>query len=252
MVRRLDNQTLRERVYAHLREEILDNRIAPGSVLQEVPLAESLGVSRGPIREALGSLAAEGLVTITPRRGAVVTTLTKRDFLEAYQVREALEALAVRIAVPRMADRELDALDARIEEMEQCSSRADDTGFFDANAAFHEAFVLASGNTKLIEVYRRLVGQMGPYRRPSALLRGSLDRSIAEHRMIMAAARERDAERAAALVVDHIRVPQRRLDSLSDEDFARENRIRHQGTSVPATEGSEPSATVPANGNAQA
>ncbi len=252
MVRRLDNQTLRERVYAHLREEILDNRIAPGSVLQEVPLAESLGVSRGPIREALGSLAAEGLVTITPRRGAVVTTLTKRDFLEAYQVREALEALAVRIAVPRMSDRELDALDARIEEMEQCSARADDTGFFDANAGFHEAFVLASGNTKLIEVYRRLVGQMGPYRRPSALLRGSLDRSIVEHRKIMSAARERDAEQAAALVVDHIRVPQRRLDGLSDEDFARENRIRHQEALPAPIEGLEPNTTVPATGNARA
>ena len=85
-----DNTTLRGRVYQHLREGILSNRIAPGTVLQEVPLAESLGVSRGPIREALGDLAAEGLVTITPRRGAVVTSLSKRDFLEAYQVREAL------------------------------------------------------------------------------------------------------------------------------------------------------------------
>lgn len=225
---RLENTTLRERVYAHLKEEILVNRIAPGSVLLEVPLAESLGVSRGPIREALGSLAAEGLVTITPRRGAVVTKLTKRDFLEAYQVREALEQLAVRMAVPRMSEGELDALDALIEEMLRCSARSDDTGFFDANAAFHEAFVVASGNTRLVEVYRRLVGQMGPYRRPSALLRGSLDRSIAEHQEIMIAARARDAERAAALVVDHIRVPQRRLDSLSDEDFARENLLRFE------------------------
>ncbi len=85
-----------------MREGILANRIAPGTVLQEVPLAESLGVSRGPIREALGDLAAEGLVTITPRRGAVVASLSKRDFLEAYQVREALESLAVQLAVPVM------------------------------------------------------------------------------------------------------------------------------------------------------
>src|SRR3979490_2783979 len=114
----VDNTTLRERVYAHLKGEILDNRIAPGSILQEVPLAESLGVSRGPIREALGTLAAEGLVTITPRRGAVVTALTKRDFLEAYQVREVLEALAVRLAIPRMSDAELDALEGPIAEMQ--------------------------------------------------------------------------------------------------------------------------------------
>lgn len=225
---RFDNKTLRERVYAHLKEEILDNRIPPGSVLQEVPLAESLGVSRGPIREALGSLAAEGLVTITPRRGAVVTALTKHDFLEAYQVREVLEALAVRLAVPRMSDDELHALEGPIEEMLRCSARADDTGFFEANTAFHEAFVVASGNAKLVEVYRRLIGQMGPYRRPSALLRGSLDRSIAEHQGIMDAARARDGERAAALVLDHIRVPQRRLEALSEEEFGRENRMRSQ------------------------
>jgi len=245
MVGRLDNKTLRERVYAHLKEEILVNRIAPGSVLQEVPLAESLGVSRGPIREALGSLAAEGLVTITPRRGAVVTKLTKRDFLEAYQLREVLEELAVRMAVPRMSVDELDALEARIEEMLRCSARDDDTGFFEANAAFHEAFVVASGNRKLIEVYRRLVGQMGPYRRPSALLRGSLDRSIAEHQEIMVAARARDGERAAELVVDHIRVPQRRLDSLSDEEFAEENLLKSQRASLRTDAESEQADTQP-------
>jgi DNA-binding GntR family transcriptional regulator len=235
---RFDNKTLKERVYAHLKEEILANRIAPGSVLQEWPLAESLGVSRGPIREALGSLAAEGLVTITPRRGAVVTALTKHDFLESYQVREVLEALAVRLAVPRMSDGDLDALEGPIEEMLRCSAQADDTGFFDANSAFHEAFVIASGNTKLVDVYRRLIGQMGPYRRPSALLRGSLDRSIAEHRGILDAARARDGERAAALVLDHIRVPQRRLESLTDEEFAEENLLKTQLASSRTVAGS--------------
>ena len=222
MVGKLGNKTLRELVHAHLKEEILTNRITPGSVLQEVPLASSLGVSRGPIREALGSLAAEGLVTITPRRGAVVTSFTKEDFLEAYQVREVLEQLAVRIAVPRIRDAELDDIDAQIEEMIRCSTAGDDTGFFEANAAFHEAFVVASANSKLIEIYRRLVGQMQPYRRPSAQLRGSLDQSVAEHRDIMNAARDRDVERAVALVGDHIRVPQRRLEGVSEDDFARD------------------------------
>ncbi len=215
---------LRERVYAHLRQEILDNGIAPGTLLQEVPLAESLGVSRGPIREALSSLAAEGLVTITPRRGAVVAALTKHGFLESYQLREALEALAVRLAVPRMTLEELDSLDQAIEEMERCSVLQDSSGFFDANSAFHETLVLASRNTKLIEAYRRLIGQMAPYRRPSALLRGSLDRSVAEHRAIMDAARTGDGNRAAELIVDHIRVPQRRLEGLSEEQFLREAR----------------------------
>jgi DNA-binding GntR family transcriptional regulator len=220
---RLDNQTLRERVYRHLKEEIMAGRIAPATVLQEVPLAESLGVSRGPIREALGTLAAEGLLTLTPRHGAVVTTLTKDDFLEAYQVREALEALAVRLAIPRMTDAEMEALDAYIVEMRRCAARSDDAGFFDANTAFHEAFVIGSGNGRLLEIYRRLIGQMRPYRRPSALLRGNLGQSIAEHQGIMDAARARDPERTARLTLDHIRVPQWRLQGLSDEEFAAEN-----------------------------
>ena len=98
----LENRTLREQVIDHLREEILTSRLAPGTELGEAALARSLGISRGPLREALGALTAEGLVTIVPRRGAVVTRLTRKEFIDAYQVREALESLAVRLAVPRL------------------------------------------------------------------------------------------------------------------------------------------------------
>src|SRR5689334_16319956 len=100
----IENVTLWEKVHAHLREEILANRLPPGTVLSEVPLAASLGVSRGPVREAIGRLAAEGLVTVRPRRGAVVSALSHEEFLQAYQVREALEALAIRLAVPLLTD----------------------------------------------------------------------------------------------------------------------------------------------------
>lgn len=217
---RLDNLTLRERVYDHLRQEILANRYPPGSLLLEVPLAEELGVSRGPIREALLSLEREGLVEITPRRGAVVITLTKRDFLEAYQVREALEALGIRLAVPRLTKADLDQLDERIERMEKDAADGDVEAFFEANASFHEALIEGSDNRKLVETYRRLMAQMGPYRRPSARLRGSLQRSVIEHREIVSAIRDRDVERAVDMLMKHIEVPQRTLETLSDEEFA--------------------------------
>lgn len=218
---RLDNLTLRERVHEHLKQEILANRYRPGAELLEVPLSEELGVSRGPIREALRSLESEGLVTITPRRGAVVVSLTKRDFLEAYQVREALEALGVRLAVPRLTAAALAGLDERLDDMARCAANGDVDAFFDANAAFHEAFVEASENRKLIEVYRRLMAQMGPYRRPSARLRGKVERSIAEHRQILIAARRRDVEAAVALLMKHVEVPQRTLERMSDDEFTR-------------------------------
>jgi DNA-binding GntR family transcriptional regulator len=218
---RLDNLTLRERVHEHLKQEILANRYRPGSELLEVPLSEELGVSRGPIREALRSLESEGLVHIRPRRGAVVVSFTKRDFLEAYQVREALEALGVRLAVPMMSDAAMDDLDAQLEVMGHHAASGDVDAFFDANARFHEAFVEASGNRKLVEVYRRLVAQMGPYRRPSARLRGNVERSIAEHRRILVAARKRDVDGAVAQLERHVQVPQRLLERMSDEEFVR-------------------------------
>jgi len=116
-VPRLENLTLSQRAHTFLRDEILSNRLPPGTELQEVALSQQLGVSRGPIREALGRLAAEGLVTVRPRRGAVVHSLSSGEFLEAYQVREALEVLAVRLAVPRLGPEGLAQLQALTDTM---------------------------------------------------------------------------------------------------------------------------------------
>jgi DNA-binding GntR family transcriptional regulator len=210
---KLENLTLWERVYQHLREEILANRLQPGAVLGEVALAESLGVSRGPVREALGRLAAEGLVTVRPRRGAVVSALSASEFLEAYQVREALETLAARLAVPRFTDEEIERLQALAEEQARHAALGNVEAFFHANAAFHELIVAASGNRTLEEMHRQLVGHMGRYRMRSVALRGTLKRSVGEHRAILRAIKARDAEKAAQLLGEHIHVPQRRLES---------------------------------------
>jgi DNA-binding GntR family transcriptional regulator len=207
----LENRTLWQRVHQHLREEILSERLAPGTELQEVALAEALGVSRGPIREAIGRLAAEGLVTVRPRRGAVVRALTKEEFLEAYQVREALEVTAVRIAVPKLGKDDLARLEGLVGEMGTCAARRDVQGFFQANAAFHEAFFDVAGNRMLGELYRQVRGQIDRHRLRSLELRGNLERSIAEHKAILRAAKAGDVDRAAHLVAEHIRVPQIRL-----------------------------------------
>jgi DNA-binding GntR family transcriptional regulator len=159
-------------------------------------------------------------VRIRPRRGAVVVSLTKRDFLEAYQVREALEALGVRLAVPIMSQATLDDLDEQLEAMARHAAAGDVDAFFESNATFHEAFVEASGNRKLVEVYRRLIVQMRPYRRPSARVRGNIERSIAEHRQILVAARKRDVDAAVERLMRHVEVPQRLLERMSDEEFS--------------------------------
>jgi DNA-binding GntR family transcriptional regulator len=219
-MQRLENLTLWQRVYDFLREEILSERLQPGTELQEVALSEELGVSRGPLREAIGRLAAEGLVTVRPRRGAVVRSLSKDEFLELYQVREALEMMAVRLAVPRLAAPEIEELEALIATMGDHAEKDEVAEFFEANMAFHARIVEASGNATLQELYGQLVGRMGRYRMRSLTLRGNLQRSVAEHGAILRAAKRGDIDRAAHLMSEHIRVPQRRLQALSEEELA--------------------------------
>jgi DNA-binding GntR family transcriptional regulator len=215
---KLETLTLWQRAYDYLRAAILSNRMTPGSELNEVALAASLGVSRGPLREAIRQLAAEGLVTERPRRSAIVSALSRDEFVEAYQVREALEMLAVRLAVDRIDDGEIARLQRLIDEMEESAERSDPGAFFDANARFHQLLVQCSGNRKLAEMYRQLAGQMGRYQMPSLALRGSLHRSIVEHRAIVRAIAARNAQRAAHLISEHIRVPQRSLEAGPDSE----------------------------------
>jgi DNA-binding GntR family transcriptional regulator len=216
------NLTLREQVLEHLREEILSNRLEPGAELNEVGLANSLGVSRGPIREALGRLAAEGLVTLTPRRGAIVTKLTKQEFIDSYQVREALESLATRVAVPRLTDEDRAELHQMSHEMRRLAEADDVNAFFEVNRRFHNKLVASSGNRRLLAMYQQLMGQMGRLLRKSADLRGGLGESAAAHEAILEAVDASDAERAAQLMAEHIEVPQRVLDSPEAQDLFEE------------------------------
>jgi DNA-binding GntR family transcriptional regulator len=223
IARPLDNRTLWEQVRDRLREDILAGRLEPGAELSEVALAREFGTSRGPLREALGRLAAEGLVTVTPRRGAVVTQLSREEFIDAYQVREALETLAVRLAVPLISDAEVAHLRELCELMARAARENQVRLFFDTNNSFHEALVRGSRNRKLHEVHRMLVGQMVPYLPRSLELRGSLQQSVAEHEAILAAIEARDANRAADLLAEHIEVPQRVLESDGGPGLFRED-----------------------------
>jgi DNA-binding GntR family transcriptional regulator len=206
-----DNLTLSQRVYEHLREEILADHLLPGTELSEVALSKQLAISRGPIREAMGRLSAEGLITMRPRRRAEVRSLTPQELIDAYQVREALEVMAVRLAIPRLSEADLARLEQLIDTMAGHIADRAVREFFAANVEFHETLCELSGNPKLQEVHHRLEGEIGRFQKRTLALRGSLDDSLTEHRAILAAIRLRDADRAAELTAEHIRVPARRL-----------------------------------------
>ena len=208
-----DTATLAERVYRRLREDILSNKYVPNEPLPESAIATKLNVSRAPVREALRKLAAEGLVTLIRRQGAVVSSLSPQEFLDAYQIREALEALAIRLAYPRLKRADLEELEQLNQAMAQCASDNDIDAFFMTNAAFHALFVDHSGNEKLKELYYSLVGQIRRYYQPSLYLRGGIERSIEEHQEIIRALKAGDPGQAARLLHEHIRVPQRILEA---------------------------------------
>ncbi len=216
----LERRTLAAQVYEGLRRAIMEDELPPGHELNEVALAARYEVSRGPVREALNRLAAEGLVTVRPRRGAVVTTLNKKDFLDAYQVREALEVAAVRIAVPRLDEDDHSHLRQLVDAMDKATSAADMEAFFDANLEFHGYFVQRSDNAKLRAIHAQVTDTMGRFRRRSLRFRPNITELLEEHAAILRAAEEGDAERAAELTSRHIRSPLDAVGTLTEAELS--------------------------------
>lgn len=209
---RFHSATLSQQVYEYLREQILANAYSPSTPLPEEALAQSFNVSRVPVREALRRLAADGLVTLIPRQGAVVKELSPREFLDAYRVREALEGLAIRLAMPHLTAADLNELDRLQGTMTECADRGDADGFFSENGKFHALFIDRSENELLRQIYYPLIDQMRRYTTRSLDLRGGMGRSLDEHRAILAAVRANDSAEAARLLSEHIHVPQRILE----------------------------------------
>lgn len=208
--------TLAEQVYQYVRGEIISERLVPGAELSEVALAESLRISRGPVREAMGRLRSEGLVEVRPFRGAVVASLSKREFEEAYQVRVALEAMGVRLATPKFAAEPFEFIDGLIGDMEALADAADEEGFFTVNRRFHRAILESADNGTLLEIYDRLIARVARYSHRSATLRGDLASSVTEHRAIIEAMRRGVPDVASRLMEEHIEIPLRKVQELTE------------------------------------
>ncbi|HVL54832.1 MAG TPA: GntR family transcriptional regulator [Vitreimonas sp.] len=152
----LSRSVLADRVRDRLLEEILNGRYAPDSRIVETQVARELGTSQAPVREALRGLAALGVVEITPFRGARVRRPTRRDLLEAYAVRSALEALGARLAVPRLTESELADLSGDVAAMQAAARAGDGHAVAEADARFHGRIVDLGGNRTLGKVWRSL------------------------------------------------------------------------------------------------
>lgn len=195
---------LRDVVFNTLRQAILRGELKPGERLMEIQLANKLGVSRTPIREAIRKLELEGLVLMIPRRGAEVAEITEQNLRDVLEVREALEELSVKLACEH-------ATQAQIEEMKQAAqvfkeslSGDDVTRIAEADVAFHDAINMATDNQKLIQILNNLREQMYRYRMEYLKDRQSHSVLVREHEEILNALCARDAEKALDVTITHI------------------------------------------------
>lgn len=200
-------------VFDQVLDAIYQGRLAPGSVINEVALAQEFGVSRGPVREAVRRLQGIQLVTREPYIKARVVTLSAESALELFQMRMALEGVACNLATRRMSDDEIAQL---LVEMEQDRQRRLDAANGSASAPrvfdFHERIVLASGNTRIINALcGDLYHLLRVYRRHSGTVLERKDDAYAEHWQILRAIRARDAELAESLMRSHIERAARHL-----------------------------------------
>ncbi|MDY6306197.1 MAG: GntR family transcriptional regulator, partial [Oribacterium sp.] len=148
---------LRDLVFNTLRQAILKGELKPGERLMEIQLAEKLGVSRTPIREAIRKLELEGLVIMIPRRGAEVARISQRSLQDVLEVRGALEELATDLACQRITDEELQKLqDAENHFKEVVAAGASEMEIAEADEAYHDIIYAASGNTKLVQMINNL------------------------------------------------------------------------------------------------
>ena len=155
---------LGEVVFEYLRESILNGTLKPGERLMEIALAEQLGVSRTPVREAIRKLEKESFVEMIPRKGAYVADLTAKDIIDVLEIRILLEGFASSLAAQRMTAEELISLKETLDAFNDAASRGDRRSLIDHDNTFHDKIFDATKNNKLIEIVKDLHDQFQRFR----------------------------------------------------------------------------------------
>lgn len=197
--------TSAEAVYHKLLHMIFAKQLKPGQRLPEVNIAEQLEVSRTPVREALRRLANEGLVVLIPNVGARIVTPTRQEMLDSYEVRNALECLAIRKAAGRISPVQLARLEEKIEEEVGVFAERDLEAYIEINNAFHRIIAEAGGNLALADTIENYLARTFVY---MVFFESFFDfdtnPSLEEHRAILAALKRHDPEEAVKLMNHHI------------------------------------------------
>ena len=197
---------LRDVVFNTLRSAILTGKLEPGERLMEIALANKLGVSRTPIREAIRKLELEGLVIMTPRKGAEVARITEKDLQDVLEVRESLENLATELACERITGEEIEDLKIKNEAFREAveKGKADFSELAELDVAFHDVIFNASKNSRLIQILSNLREQMYRYRLEYLKNPEYYNLLVKEHDLITDAVINKDKDKVRNIMDRHI------------------------------------------------
>jgi len=214
---KLDNyKPLREMVFESLREAIILGRLRPGERLMEIQLAEEMGVSRTPVREAIRKLELEGFVVMVPRKGAYVAGVSIKDIADVFEVRAALEGLAAGLAAERITEDEMDLLEKAIVKI---SGEEDILTVVKADSGFHDLIYKASRNHRLTQIITHLQEQINRFRLTSLSVPGRLKIAVDEHKLIIEAICDRNVDLAHSLASEHMEnAEQNLLNAIREEE----------------------------------
>jgi DNA-binding GntR family transcriptional regulator len=207
--------SLKDEAYQRIKELILSDRLDSGDMLDIDWLASGLGISRTPLREALLMLEQEGLVKTVPYKGTFVAEVFKTDVEEIYQVREALESLAVRLATPVIPDDELKEMQALFASVGDEIEEGNFEHYSQSDTQFHDLIIRHCGNQVLQQMLKTLADRVHRVRIFSRKRAGAhIKQSFQEHCLVLDAIVERDVAKAADLMAEHLRNAGRRIADL--------------------------------------
>jgi DNA-binding GntR family transcriptional regulator len=209
--------TLTGVVQREIERMILGGELAPGQRLNEKAVADRLGVSRGPVREACRALAELGLVCLIPNRGVFIKLVTRNDAIEVYDLRAGLTALSASLLAPMVTQEMAGQFESYVADMQDAAEKGDFARFDPLNLEFHDYIVRSTGNSRLMGLYRGFVKEFHLFRVHGLVQRGALLESNVEHREIVAALEAKDAGLSYRTSFGHIsRGKERMLASLDD------------------------------------
>ena len=198
-------------VQRELERIILAGDLPAGSKLNEAAIADRLGVSRGPVREAFRALEESGLVRLEKNRGVFVRQIPIEEADEIYELRAVLDEFVGRRLAQTMTSERIRELRARVDRMEKAAARGDVDAYLDANVDFHDRMVELAGNAKLLVTYRRLVNELHLFRRATLAQGGALPVSTREHRDIVDKIAARQPVAAGRALFDHVMASRDRM-----------------------------------------